>query len=82
MSPVPAPAKLPAFPNAKRVRPKTYRKDGSMRHRWKDDKNIYEWDAQHGAVEKYDLRGRHLGQYDPDMGTLQKPADPTRRIQP
>lgn len=33
------------------------------RKRWKDDKgNIYEWDYQHGAVEKYNKNGTHLGE--------------------
>lgn len=81
--PVPAPRDLAAFPDARRVRPKTSRGDGSRRTRWKDsDGKIYEWDAQHGAVEKYDARGRHLGQFDPLSGERQKGADRTRRIEP
>ena len=28
----------------------------------------YEWDSQHGTVEKYDKKGRHLGEFDPDTG--------------
>jgi hypothetical protein len=53
------------------------------RARWKDSKGgIYEWDYQHGAVEVYDSQGRHLGQFDPDTGAQQKPADPTRRVDP
>lgn len=37
---------LRAFPKAVRVKPK------SRRQRWEDDEYIYEWDYQHGAVEK------------------------------
>jgi Cytotoxic len=43
-----------------------------MRARWEDKKNIYEWDSQHGEVEKYDKRGRHLGAFDPDTGNPMK----------
>jgi hypothetical protein len=51
-----------------RVRPKTPVKGGGgLRKRWKDaEGNIYEWDSQHGRLEKYDKRGRHLGEFDPD----------------
>lgn len=36
-----------------------------MRRRWKDDKGyIYEWDYLHGRVERYDAKGRHLGEHD------------------
>ncbi|MEK8072401.1 colicin E3/pyocin S6 family cytotoxin [Rhodococcoides navarretei] len=49
------------------------------RKRWVDDKgNIYEWDYQHGAVEKYSKSGKHLGEYDPNTGaqtSLQNPAE-------
>jgi RHS repeat-associated protein len=74
---VPPPDTLPGFPDAKRVRSKSHRR------RWADDDGyIYEWDYQHGRVEKYDKRGRHLGEYDADTGAQTKPADPTRRIEP
>jgi len=79
---IPAPRSLPAFPTAKRVRPKTPY-GGGLRARWVDgDGTIYEWDSQHGKVEKYDRRGRHLGEFDPVTGQQTKPADPTRRVQP
>jgi len=67
---------LPAFPDAKRVKPK------SQRMRWKDKKFIYEWDSLHGKVEKYDKRGRHLGEFDHLTGEQTKEADRTRFIQP
>jgi len=67
---VPAPKGLKAFPAAERVRPKT------GRHRWFDFQAgyIYEWDYQHGRVERYDKRGWHLGEFDPDTGAMTKPA--------
>jgi len=69
---VPAPRRLRAFPNAERVKPK------SGRHRWFDGETgyIYEWDYQHGRVERYDGRGRHLGEFDPHTGVMTKPANP------
>lgn len=49
------------------------------RHTWKDKKgNTYEWDYQHGAVEKYSKSGKHLGEYDAETGAQRKPADPSR----
>ncbi|MBB3238117.1 colicin E3/pyocin S6 family cytotoxin [Phyllobacterium endophyticum] len=44
-------------------------KDKAGRRRFKDnDGNIYEWDRQHGTLEKYDKKGKHLGEYDPQTG--------------
>jgi len=43
---------------------------------------IYEWDSQHGTVEKYDKRGAHLGEYDPNTAEQTKPADPSRSVEP
>jgi hypothetical protein len=79
----PKPDLLPAFPSAKWTPPKTRMKGGGLRPRWKDnDKIIYEWDFQHGAVEKYNKRGKHLGEFDHITGAQTKPADPTRWIEP
>lgn len=74
----PAPATLPAFPDALRAKPKTsIQGGGGLRKRWKDKKgNIYEWDSQHGSVEMYDKRGRHLGEFNSNTGARTKPADP------
>ena len=74
---VAAPRRLRAFPGAERVKPK------SGRHRWIDAASgyIYEWDYQHGRVERYDRRGRHLGEFDPDTGAMTKPADPRQTIE-
>jgi hypothetical protein len=77
------PEGLPAFPKAVRSRPKTPRPGGGLRVRWKDsDGQILEWDYQHGAVELYDKRGNHRGEFDPDTGAQLSPADPSRKIEP
>ncbi|MGX9559366.1 colicin E3/pyocin S6 family cytotoxin [Pseudomonas sp. CFBP 5750] len=79
----PKPDFLPAFPSAKWAPPKTRMKGGGLRPRWKDnEKLIYEWDFQHGAVEKYNKRGKHLGEFDPITGAQTKPANPTRWVEP
>ncbi|UVM62372.1 colicin E3/pyocin S6 family cytotoxin [Pseudomonas sp. B21-010] len=79
----PKPAFLPAFPTAKWAPSKTRMKGGGLRPRWKDkEKFIYEWDFQHGAVEKYNKRGKHLGEFDHITGAQTKPANPTRWIEP
>ena len=77
------PGVLPAFPGAKRVRPKTPIGKAGLRARWKDEEgSIYEWDYQHGTVERYDHLGRHEGEFHPDTGLCLKEADPTRRVEP
>jgi RHS repeat-associated protein len=82
--PVPAPKELDAFPDAQWAKPKTpVQGGGGLRPRWKDsDGRIYEWDRQHGTVEVYNKRGRHLGEFDPKTGEQVKPNDPGRRIEP
>lgn len=42
---------------------------------------IYEWDYQHGRVEKYNSKGRHLGEFDAD-GNWIKDADPGKKVEP
>lgn len=78
------PTLLPAFPDARWANPKTPIKGGGgLRPRWKDQSGtIYEWDFQHGAIEKYNKRGKHLGEFDHETGTQNKPADPTRKVEP
>ena len=79
----PKPDELPAFPDAKWATPKTRMKGGGLRPGWKDGSGtIYEWDFQHGAIEKYNKRGKHLGEFNHNSGTQTKPADPTRRVEP
>ncbi|WP_083853525.1 colicin E3/pyocin S6 family cytotoxin [Synechococcus sp. PCC 6312] len=82
--PILPPKNLPAFPDTQRVKPKTsVQGGGHLRKRWKDDKgNIYEWDYQHGTVEKYDKKGKHQGEFDPITGEQTKPADNNRRVEP
>ena len=79
-----APTDLPGFPDAKRAKPKTaVQGGGKLRRRWiGKDGSIYEWDSQHGTVEKYNKRGKHLGEYDPVTGEETKPADPSRKVTP
>ncbi|MEU9128779.1 colicin E3/pyocin S6 family cytotoxin [Kitasatospora sp. NPDC048540] len=78
--PVKAPATLPGFPGARSVRAKTpVQGGGGKRARWEDGKNIYEWDSQHGEVEKYNKQGKHLGAYDPDTGNQLKGPVPGRK---
>ena len=51
--------------------------------RWKvSDGRILEWDYQHGAVEMYDKRGNHLGEFNANTGEQTKPAKPTRKVEP
>jgi hypothetical protein len=77
------PTKLKGFPRASKASPKTPRPGGGLRHRWiDDDGRILEWDYQHGTVEQYDKRGKHLGEFDPDTGSQLKPANRHRKIEP
>ena len=81
---VKAPGSLPAFPDALPAKAKTPVKGGGgLRKRWKDRKgNIYEWDSQHGTVEKYNKTGKkHLGEFDAKTGKQTKPANPTRTVE-
>lgn len=80
----PKPDLLPAFPDARWAKSKTpVQGGGGLRPRWKSkDGTIYEWDFQHGAIEKYNKRGKHLGEFDHETGTQNKPADPTRKVEP
>jgi len=80
----PAPKNLPGFPDAKPAKPKTpVQGGGGLRKRWKDsDGDIYEWDSQHGAVERYDNRGKHKGEFDPKTGKQTKPKDKNRKVEP
>jgi len=80
----PAPKGLTAFPDAKVVPRKTpVQGGGHLRKRWKTrDGTIFEWDSQHGAVEKYNRRGKHLGEFNSETGEQTKPADKTREVEP
>ena len=83
---IPPPKELPAFPDSKKADGKTpIRGGGGYRKRWKEQrgkKRIIEWDSQHGKVEVYNKRGKHLGEFDPKTGEQTKPADKSRRVEP
>lgn len=60
-----------------RANPKTPgSRSGALRSRWVDRKGqIYEFDRQHGTIEKYDRSGRrHLGEYNPKTGETDQGA--------
>jgi hypothetical protein len=80
---VPAPLFLPPFPHATRLRGKTMLPDGGLRQRWKDRSGaIDEWDYEHGRVEVYNKRGRHVGGFDPYTGARTKPPNPNYQVEP
>ena len=76
--------KVKAFPGLRKVKSKTTVKGTSkLRERWVDKKgNIYEWDYRHSSLEKYNKRGKHLGEFDPQTGKQLRPANPNYRIDP
>jgi len=78
------PILLPGFPEATETGRKTsVRGGGKLRKRWKIAKGIIlEWDYQHGMVEMYNKRGKHLGEFNPKTGIKTKDADPKRSIEP
>lgn len=43
--------------------------------------DILEWDVQHGEVERYDPRGKHIGVWDPDGNQIKDPVS-GRRVEP
>jgi len=69
-NPVPAPNEIEGIPGLSPSDPKTpVQGGGKLRKRWKDKNgNIYEWDYQHGTVEKYNKRGKWQGEFDPATG--------------
>ncbi|MEM7382858.1 MAG: colicin E3/pyocin S6 family cytotoxin [Bacteroidota bacterium] len=80
---IPSLQSLPAFPDAVKVRGKTripgYHK---IRGRYENRRHIYEWDYQHGSVERYSKKtGRHLGEFCPHTGEQLKPVKATRKIE-
>jgi RHS repeat-associated protein len=81
--PIKAPDVLPAFPDAIPVKPKTsVQGGGGKRKRWKNKKNIFEWDSQHGTVEVYGKSGKnHKGEFDPNTGKRLKPPNEGRSVE-
>jgi hypothetical protein len=53
--------------------------DGKKRWRSHDGDRLYEWDALHGEIEVYNIRGRHIGVLDA-LGSPIKPAVKGRKI--
>lgn len=80
----PPPKSLIAFPDARITPRKTPIKGGGgLRKRWKTKNGtIFEWDSQHGTVEKYNKRGKHLGEFNSETGEQTKDADDTREVEP
>ncbi|MDO7927560.1 colicin E3/pyocin S6 family cytotoxin [Pseudomonas sp. KFB-139] len=80
----PAPRGLTAFPDARITPRKTsIQGGGGLRKRWKTrDGTIFEWDSQHGTVEKYNKRGAHLGEFNHETGEQTKDADKNRQVEP
>jgi hypothetical protein len=78
------PRRLTGFPDADPIRGKTGMGKGKIRKRWRDSKtgHLLEWDYQHGRIEKYDSRGKHIGEFDPSTGNQTKPPDRNRSITP
>lgn len=77
-----APRDLLGFPNARKVRPKTPFA-GGLRARWRDaNGDILEWDSRHGRVERYNSRGRHLGEFDAVTGAQLSLPDLAREVEP
>lgn len=81
---VPPPRELKAFPGTEPATRKTpVQGGGGLRKRWVDrDGGIYEWDYQHGRVERYNKRGKHIGEFDAETGEQTKPADPDKKVEP
>jgi hypothetical protein len=53
---------------------------GRRRYRNRGHDRIYEWDSQHGELEIYNNKGRHLGVAEPEAGEMIKDAVRGRRI--
>jgi len=81
---VPPPKTLAGLPTAERVKAKTTIPGTNLlRRRWRTiDGTIYEWDYQHGTVERYSKRGMHQGEFDGETGEQTGPAVPNRRVDP
>ena len=56
---------------------------GGLRKRWElPNGQIFEWDSQHGELEKYDKRGKHQGACDPKTGVQKTGPNPRRKVEP
>ncbi|WP_228481884.1 colicin E3/pyocin S6 family cytotoxin [Stutzerimonas stutzeri] len=43
---------------------------------------MYEWDFQHGAIEKYNKRGKHLGEFNHITGEQTKSPNSAGTVEP
>jgi hypothetical protein len=55
-------------------------REGSQRWISAGGDRIYTWDALHGEVEGFNIRGRHIGAFDPCTGAMVKSAVKGRSI--
>ena len=48
---------------------------GHGRKRWRstDGSRLFEWDSQHGEIEVYNRRGKHLGVFDNEGNYIKGP---------
>ena len=75
----PPPKNLPAFPDARDLKPK----GPTKRPRWGlPNGDILEWDGQHQELERYNPRGEHKDVRDPNTGVKTKDRVPGRWITP
>jgi hypothetical protein len=74
---------FPGYPEVVALKRKSPVRGVGLRKRWRELKtgNIRERDSQHGCLEVYDSRGKHLGEFDIN-GVQLKEANPRRRIEP
>jgi hypothetical protein len=54
--------------------------NGEKRWRSPNRRRLYTWDSQHGEIEVFNRRGKHLGAADPTTGEFIKPARRDRRL--
>lgn len=77
------PDQLEAFPDCERVEGKTRFNAGKIRARWRcPNGKFFEWDYQHGTVERYSKRGVHEGEFDPTTGQMTREAINGRTVEP
>jgi len=53
----------------------------SARKRWQSATQVYEEDTQHGDLEKYNSRAKHMGSVDSESGEITKPPVKGRSIE-
>lgn len=80
----PPPKDIEGISGLERAKPKTpVQGGGGLRKRWKDKEgNIYEWDSENGTLEKYNKKGKHLGEFNPKNGKQTKDPNKQRKVEP